>query len=205
MALKPTDIEREIIAFLSKGDRRAIDLAYEHYGNAIYGIVIRVVKSKEVAEEVLQDVFVKIWKNAKRYNKSKGRLFTWFANIARNASIDSIRTARTKREGKTTSIENFVNENIYGTSEIKVEDIGLKKIINSLDPKHRQLVDMAYFQGYTHSELAKELSLPIGTVKSRIRLAIKQLRVKLGDDLSMNPMLGVSIGLILAQLYLSLN
>lgn len=182
MASKPTDIERTIIALLAKGDRSAIDLAYKHYGNAIYGIIIRVVKSKEVAEEVLQDVFVKIWKNAKRYNKSKGRLFTWFANIARNAAIDSIRTARTKREGKTTSIENFVNDNIYGSSEITVEDIGLKKIINSLDSKHRLLVDMAYFQGYTHSELAKELDIPIGTVKSRIRLAIKHLRIKLGDD-----------------------
>ena len=203
MASKPTDIEREIIALLAKEDRRAIDLAYEHYGNAIYGIVIRVVKSKEIAEEVLQDVFVKIWKNAKRYNRSKGRLFTWFANIARNAAIDSIRTARTKREGKTTSIENFVNDNIYGTSEIKIEDIGLKKIINTLDSKHRLLVDMAYFQGYTHSELAKELNIPIGTVKSRIRLAIKQLRVKLGDDLTQTSLLSISMLVILLQNFIN--
>ena len=199
MASEPTDIEREIIALLAKGDRRAIDLAYQNYGNAIYGIIIRVVKSKEVAEEVLQDVFVKVWKNAGRYNKHKGRLFTWFANIARNAAIDSIRTARAKREAKTTSTENFVNENIYGTSEMKIEDVGLKKIINSLDSKHRQLVDMAYFQGYTHSELAKELDIPIGTVKSRIRLAIKQLRDKLDGDLSRTSLLSISMIINLLQ------
>ena len=204
MASNPTDIEREIIALLAKGDRRAIDLAYENYGNAIYGVIVRIVKSKEVAEEVLQDVFVKIWKNADRYNKNKGRLFTWFANIARNAAIDSIRTARAKREAKTTSTENFVNENIYGTSEMNLEDIGLKKIISSLDSKHRQLIDMAYFQGYSHSELAKELNIPIGTVKSRIRLAIKQLRVKLSDDLAWTPLLSITITTILLETFLNL-
>ncbi len=205
MASTVTKIEREIITLLDKGDRRAIDLAYKNYGNAIYGIIIRIVKSKEVAEEVLQDVFVKIWKNAGRYNKSKGRLFTWFANIARNASIDSIRTARTKREAKTASIENHVNDTIYGTTEISIEDMGLKKIIDSLDEKHRLLIDMAYFQAYTHSELAKELNIPIGTVKSRIRLAIKQLRVQLNDDQSKGSLLGISTLLVWAQAYLDLH
>ena len=182
MSINISNTEKEIVAYLEKGDRRAIDIAYKNYGRALYGIILRVVKSGEVAEEILQDVFVKIWINAESYNRSKGRLFTWMSNIARNASIDSIRTARSKREQKTTSIDNPVYENIGGNEEMNVKDFALQKVINSLDEKHRILIDYTYFQGYSQREIEKELGIPLGTVKSRLRLAINQLREKLNDD-----------------------
>ncbi|MFK7774737.1 MAG: RNA polymerase sigma factor [Saprospiraceae bacterium] len=197
MSINISNTEKEIVAYLEQGDRRAIDIAYKNYGRALYGIIIRVVKSSEVAEEVLQDVFIKIWTNAQSYNRSKGRLFTWMSNIARNASIDSIRTARSKREQKTASIENPVYENIGGKEEMNVKDFALQKVINSLDEKHRILIDYTYFQGYSQREIEKELGIPLGTIKSRLRLAINQLREKLNDDQIRN--LLVSIVLFLSM------
>ncbi|MFK8008258.1 MAG: RNA polymerase sigma factor [Saprospiraceae bacterium] len=198
MSLNISTTEKEIVAFLEKGDRRAIDLAYKNYGRALYGIIIRVVESGEVAEEVLQDVFVKIWINAKSYNRSKGRLFTWMSNIARNASIDSVRTARSKREQKTSSIENPVYENVGGKEEMNIKDFALQKVINSLDEKHRILIDYTYFQGYSQREIEKELGIPLGTIKSRLRIAINQLREKLNDDQIRNLLVSIVVLLSLS-------
>ena len=176
------NIENEVVSLLSQRDKRAISLAYRNYADALFGIIIRIVKSKEIAEEVLQDTFLKIWKNANKFDERKGRLFTWFANIARNASIDMIRSARYQQLKKTESIENFVNTNISFGTDSKIKDSGLEKVINSLDGKYRMIIDKLYFEGYSHSELAKEMDIPLGTVKSRLRLAIKELRQKLGDE-----------------------
>lgn len=198
MSTNISSTEKEIVAYLAKGDRRAIDIAYKNYGRALYGIIIRVVKSSEVAEEVLQDVFVKIWINAQSYNRKKGRLFTWMSNIARNASIDSIRTARSKREQKTTSIDNPVYENVGGKEEMNVKDFALQKVINSLDEKHRILIDYTYFQGYSQREIEKELGIPLGTIKSRLRLAINQLREKLNDDQIRNLLVSIVVLLSLS-------
>jgi len=199
MSSNISNIEKEIVEYLVKGDRKAIDLAYKNYGKALYGIILRVVKSNENAEEVLQDVFVKIWINAKSYHRSKGRLFTWMSNIARNAAIDFIRTARSKREQRTNSIENPVYENIGGKEEMNTQDFALKNVINSLDEKHRLLIDLTYFQGYSQREIEKEMGIPLGTVKSRLRLAINQLRDKLGDDQVRNLLLSIVLLLSLAQ------
>jgi len=196
---KITETEKEITKLMALGDRRAVNLTYENYGDTLYGIIRRIVKSEELAEEVLQDVMVKIWINSKKYNRKKGRLFTWLSNIARNASIDCIRSARNNREKKTTSIENFVHDSVGGSEELKFKDSGLEKVVNSLDEKHRILIDMAYFQGYSQSELAKELNIPLGTIKSRLRLAINELRTKLSDDQVRNLLLSIALALTLLQ------
>lgn len=198
MSINISNTEKEIVAYLEQGDRKAIDIAYKNYGRALYGIILRVVKSSEVAEEVLQDVFVKIWTNAESYNRSKGRLFTWMSNIARNASIDSIRTARSKREQKTTSIDNPVYENAGGNEEMNVKDFALQKVIDSLDEKHRLLIDLTYFQGYSQREIEKEQGIPLGTIKSRLRLAVNQLREKLNDDQVRNLLVSIVVFLSLS-------
>ena len=176
------NIETEVIALLSQGDKKAISLAYKNYADALFGIIIRIVKTKEIAEEVLQDTFVKVWSNASKFDKSKGRLFTWFANIARNSAIDMVRSARYQKLQKTDTLENTVHSNITAGANMDIRDAGLEKVINSMDEKYRQIIDKLYFEGYSHSELAKEMDIPLGTVKSRLRLAIKELRQKLGGD-----------------------
>lgn len=199
MSSKTSDLEQQIVLLLSTGDRKAIDLAYQNYSKTLYGVILRIVQSEEVAEEILQDVFVKIWINAKSYNRTKGRLFTWFVNIARNASIDFIRTRRNKESKRTTSIENPVYENVAGSTEMEINDFGLKKVIDSLDEKHRLLIELTYFKGYSQREIEKEFDIPLGTVKSRLRIAVNQLREKLGDEQVRNLLLCIAILLTLAQ------
>jgi len=184
---------------MSRGDRQAVTLTYENYGNTLYGIIRRIVKSEQLAEEVLQDVMVKIWINANKYDRTKGRLFTWLSNIARNASIDTMRSAAISREKRTISIDDSVNSSVDGSEELQIQDAGLAKVINSLDEKHRVLIEMTYFQGYSQRELAKELDIPLGTIKSRLRLAINQLRTKLGDDHVRNLLLSIVLTLSFVQ------
>ncbi len=144
-------------------------------------MIFKIVQSREVAEEVLQDTFIKIWKYSAQYDQSKGRLFTWFANIARNAAIDRVRSADFKKGKKTDSIDAVVSNDSLG-SEMEIVDSGLKDVLDSLDEKYRKLIELVYYQGYSQREIEKEFSIPLGTVKTRLRTAIIELRSKLGKD-----------------------
>lgn len=197
--LNKDQLESQIVSLLQAGNQQAVSLIYQNYSDTLYGLILKVIPSKEIAQEVLQDTFVKIWKNAHQYDSKKGRLFTWFANIARNTAIDRVRSAQFRREQKTGSIESLVQENEYGSEELSVRDSGLKKIIDSLDEKHRVLIELAYFQNYTQREIEKELGIPLGTIKSRIRTAINELRTKLGSDFDQNLL---TLVLILTLIYL---
>ncbi len=170
-------LETIIVSYLQREDQKAIQLIYKNYSAALYGVIFKIVKSENYAQEVLQDSFVKIWRNAKYYDPEKGRLFTWLVRIARNTAIDKIRSAPFKQDKQIQSLNNFHNlQKEIKMSYITIEDSGLKKIIDSLDEKHRTLIDLVYFQGYSQREIEKQLMIPLGTVKSRIRKAIKELR-----------------------------
>lgn len=175
-------IEVQIISLLQQGDKQGISLAYQNYGQALLGIIYKIIPTPELAEEVLQDTFVKIWKYAKQYDSSKGRLYTWFVNIARNTAIDKVRSAGFRKDQKTGSIENLVNTDNAGAEEITLADSGLRTVIQSLDEKYRLLIDLVYFQGYSQREIERELNIPLGTVKTRLRAAMTELRTKLGKD-----------------------
>lgn len=181
---KNKKLEAEIVAFLSKKDKRAISLLYKNYAPALYGIITRMIPSEEVAQEVLQDVFVKVWNNADKYDSSKGRLFTWLAQITRNAALDTFRSGKYQRSTKTETLEPTVynNDRLFSENP-NIKDAGLQKIVNNLDAKYRKVIDYVYFQGYSHSEAAKELDIPLGTLKSRVRIAIQMLRKVLGNEL----------------------
>ncbi len=175
-------LEAQIVDLFARGDERAIPLVYENYSANLYGVISQIVTQEELAKEVLQDTFIKIWKNAKSYDQNKGRIFTWMLNIARRSAIDATRTAAYKKRNKTDSMDapNYYKE--AATTEMYVEDSGLKKIIESLDDKYKEIIDLIYFKGYTHRDIEKELDIPLGTVKSRVRSAIKQLREKLKEE-----------------------
>jgi len=179
---KNKNLEAEIVDLFAKGDERAIPLVYKNYSSNLYGVISQIITQEELAKEVLQDTFIKIWKNAKSYDQNKGRIFTWMLNIARRSAIDATRTAAYKKDYKTDSMDASNYHKKAATTEIYVEDIGLKKIINSLDDKHKIIIDLIYFKGYTHRDVENELEIPLGTVKSRVRSAIKQLREKLKDE-----------------------
>lgn len=160
---------------LQERNELAFNYLYENYSGALYGIVNSIVTDKEIANDVLQNVFVNIWRKIESYDASKGRLFTWMLNIARNASIDEIRSKGFRDSQKNQSIED--NVDIAGASiGPSIDDVGLKKVLTKLKGELRILVDMSYFQGFTHEEISKALNIPLGTVKTRIRSALIQLR-----------------------------
>ena len=196
-------LESQIVSLLQAGDQEAISLIYKHYANTLYGIILKIIPAEELAQEVLQDAIIKIWKNAHQYDKKKGRLFTWFANIARNTAIDTVRSAQFKKSKKTGDLENLVGINEPTEAEAKLVDSGLKKIIDSLDEKHRILIELAYFQGYSQRDIEKELGIPLGTIKSRIRTAIQELRTKLDSDYARNLLTGLMAISILLQYLLN--
>jgi RNA polymerase sigma-70 factor, ECF subfamily len=169
--------EDEIIAALKAGGRNAMNVLYDDYSASLYGVILRIVESDAVAEDILQEVFVKIWQNIGSYNKEKGKIFTWLINIARNSAIDYIRSKSYRMNKQNQSIDNsvrFINQN-YQVSW-KIDHIGLREIVDKLRPDYRILVDKLYFEGYTQEEVSEELHIPLGTVKTRIRAAISRLR-----------------------------
>jgi RNA polymerase sigma factor (sigma-70 family) len=147
----------------------------------LFGAIIRIVKKEEVAEEVLQDVFLKIWDRFANYDPAKGKLFTWMVNVARNQAIDKTRSKEIAKEQKTRGIENVVGR-IEKSEYIEqhIDGIGVADILKNLSQEQRFVVEHLYFKGYSQSELAEEFGIPLGTVKTRLRLAMQQLRMSLG-------------------------
>lgn len=171
--------ETEIIAALKAGDKNALGTVYDRYGAALYGVVLRTVQSPELAEEVVQDVFLKIFRNIDSFDENKGKFYTWAINVARNTAIDATRTSDFRNRQKTDQFD-FVVYRESHPATTKIETIGLREIVGKLDEKHRRVIDLAYFQGYTQTEIEQEMNIPIGTVKTRLRLAIKELRKVFG-------------------------
>ncbi len=143
----------------------------------MYTIIAQLVNDMEVANDVLQEVFINIWRKIESYDPVKGRLFTWMLNIARNASIDTLRSKSYQNTQKNQSLQDKDGWIEGGKSTlVDVDNIGLKKVVHRLKKEYRVLIDLAYFKGYTHEEIAQIENIPLGTVKTRIRNALTQLR-----------------------------
>lgn len=181
----------QLIDRLKVQDRSALESLYDAYGSALFGVVLRIVQSRELAEQVLQDTFLKIWRNAASYDASKGRIFTWMLNIARNTAIDATRTAYFQHYRKTESIDKLVYDS--GGEAMNPEHLGLRELVQRLDGKYRELIELVYFKGYTQDEIARETGIPLGTIKTRLRHAIGELRKIFGHTL-----VGVAIAIALA-------
>ena len=167
--------DTQLVSLLQNKDRKGVSLLYDRYSAALYGVILRIVKAEDMAENVLQDTFVKIWKNIGSYDPSKGRLFTWMLNIARYAAIDFVRSKNYKQDLKTKTIDVSVHTKHMQASTV-IEGIGVREKVKKLELKYREVIDLIYFGGYTQAEVAEHLNLPLGTVKSRARIAIRELR-----------------------------
>jgi RNA polymerase sigma-70 factor (ECF subfamily) len=150
---------------------------YDNYSAAIYGIILRIVRSEEVAQEVMHDAFIKAWKNINSYSAEKGRLYTWLVNISRNTSIDRLRSKEIKKTGKTDSVaDNVYTIDKANSTELSIDGIGLENVLNQLSDELRFVIEQMYFKGYTQIEIAEEFNIPLGTVKTRARTAMRTLR-----------------------------
>jgi RNA polymerase sigma factor (sigma-70 family) len=169
--------EEELVQALRNREKIAIEALYDMYSSSLMGVIARIVIDEAIAEDVLQETFVKIWNSFQSYSTEKGRLFTWMVNIARNMAIDKVRSKDFKNQNKNQDIENnvtFIDEQV--NSVYKPELMGIKDLVEKLKPEQKVILDLVYFKGYTHVEAAEELGMPLGTVKTRLRMAIMQLR-----------------------------
>ncbi|MEA5458082.1 sigma-70 family RNA polymerase sigma factor [Arcicella sp. LKC2W] len=169
--------EDALVVLLQSKDQRGFSILYDNYSSALYGVILKIVRSEEIAADVMQDSFVKIWKNIDAYNRSKGTLFTWILNVARNTAIDRIRSQEFQNSQRNQDIDSNINliDN-QESSQFDVDAIGLKKVVEHLRPEHQQMIELLYFKGYTQAEVADEFGIPLGTVKTRVKAAIVQLR-----------------------------
>jgi RNA polymerase sigma factor (sigma-70 family) len=167
--------EGELVALLKQRDEAAFNYLYDHYSGSLYAIILNIVPDRELSNDLLQEVFVKIWRQIETYDSTKGRLFTWMLNIARNASIDAIRSKSFQHSQQNRELtENVYNEG--GSTQTNTDKIGLRKIVNKLKEEYRVLVELSYFEGFTQDEISKMLKIPLGTVKTRLRTALIQLK-----------------------------
>lgn len=173
---KTTYSEQELVALLNQQDNDAFNYLYDHYSGALFTIVNQIVPDKDTASDVLQEVFVNIWKKIDSYDAAKGRLFTWMLNIARNAAIDKVRSKGYRDNQRNQPMAESESSGMGMSTNPMINDVGLKKVLTTLNEEYRKLIDLSYFQGFTHEEIAKMMEIPLGTVKTRIRSAISQLR-----------------------------
>ena len=177
MTEQTTYSEDQLVDLIRQGNQQAFSYLYDKYHKALLGIIIVYTESQEEAEDILQTTFVKIWNNFSLYEEVKGRLYTWMLNIARNSAIDHTRSRQAKNNTKNQSIDNNVYElNKKYQYHENYDHIGLQTVLGKLREDHQLIIKMAYFEGYTHEEVSKELNMPLGTVKTKIRQAIISLR-----------------------------
>jgi RNA polymerase sigma factor (sigma-70 family) len=168
--------EQELVAALKKHDNFAFKYLYIHYRVALYNIIIQLVPNTEAANDILQEVIVAIWKNIDKYDSGKGRLFTWLHIITRNTTINTIRSKNFKVHSKNENLADVVSIIDKKGQVQNIDLIGLRKQVYLLREDYKNVLELSYFNGYTQEEVAKTLNIPIGTVKTRLRNALIELR-----------------------------
>ena len=167
----------QLISKFQEKDVRSFEKLYEMYADSMFGVIYNIVRNKEEAQEVLQDVFVKAWNSSSSYSAKKGRFFTWLLNIARNSAIDKIRSKSFKQGKQNLDATFFVDIlESYDNLDAKIDVNSLKKYIKALRDTCKNLIELLYFKGYTQKEASEELKMPLGTVKTNNRKCISELR-----------------------------
>jgi RNA polymerase sigma-70 factor (ECF subfamily) len=159
------------IGLLKQGDKSALYALYDKYSAALYGVVLRMCRDKELSEDLLQEIFLTIWKKIDQYDASKGKFYTWAYRIARNKTLNALRKADTLIQNEDMSVYKDIKE-----EELPQEYDALNGVINKLEDHHQKVIELVYFKGYTHREAHKLMGVPLGTFKSYVRQALVQLR-----------------------------
>jgi RNA polymerase sigma factor (sigma-70 family) len=173
----PEQKENDLLQSLTCNDPRRFSELYDNFSAALFGLIMRWIRDTEVAENLLQDVFMKAWRCREQYDASKGRLYTWLYNITRCICIDYLRS-KAHRLNKASMLSDNVAV-IIPTGNIdspQPDTIGLRKLVNTLRREERELIELMYFKGFTQREIATMMNVPLGTVKTRMSRAIRNLR-----------------------------
>ncbi len=169
-----------LVEQMTAGDESALAALYDRYAGVLYGLLVRILKDTHAAEEVLQDLFLQLWRTASRYDASRGSMTAWLMVIARNRAISRLR--RGNRHAVADDAEGFLLENLPAAGNLEEEAARLqmatrlRAAMASLPGEQREALELAYFEGMTQTEIAERTGAPLGTVKSRVRAALQSLK-----------------------------
>ena len=167
-------IEKQIVTLLQNSDKKAISLLYKYYADALLGVIKKVITDDDTAQDVLQETFVKIWRYAKKYDPSKAKLFTWLYRIAYNTAIDKVRSLKNKKNNEVQMETSSVYK--VTSNELNQDVLDIKKHLSSLDEKYQIVINALFFEGMTQQEASDELDIPLGTIKSRLKIGLRELK-----------------------------
>jgi RNA polymerase sigma-70 factor (ECF subfamily) len=177
-----TLLESHIVELLQERNEKAISLLYEHYGDTLFGVANKVVRNEELAQDVLQESFVKIWKKSDTYDPAKAKLFTWLFRITRNTAIDKLRSANAKTDKEIQiDISNVYN---LGVESIRPEFMDVRENLDKIEAKYQIVLEALFFQGMTQQEASDELDIPLGTIKSRLKIGLRELKKIYGSSMT---------------------
>jgi RNA polymerase sigma-70 factor (ECF subfamily) len=178
--------EEQLMRMIASRDASALERLYDRYEKTVYAFAYRFAGEAMLAEEIVQELFMRIWNHAERYDVSQGKLTTWMFAITRNIAIDQLRKRQNRTAAQTSEsveLDQLADEGESPEEQFDRKWVGeeVKAAVRQLSGDQRQVLELVYYQGFTHQEVSERQGIPLGTVKSRIRLAMKQLKDRLGD------------------------
>ena len=180
--------DQDLLAHIVRGRKEALEVLYERYSGAVYSLAVHMLRDRGAAEEVAQDAFFNVWRRASSFRPERGKVTAWLFSIAHHRVIDEVRRRRRREQTQVFHDVDLINQPADETGDpvmyamLQVKRSILKEAMEALRPEQRDVVVLAYYGGLTHTEIAHRLSQPLGTVKTRMRLALKKLREVLGPQ-----------------------
>lgn len=186
MSLSALD-DAALLETLSRGSREAVAVLYDRYGRIVFGIALHLVGDRETAEEITQDVFTSVWRNAATYRADRSGVATWISRITRNRAIDELRRRGSRPESRSVAWETDPGADTARADPAELTEAALERrrvraALAALPAGQREALALAWFQGLSHGEIAEALEQPLGTVKTRIRLGLHRLKQLLGPE-----------------------
>jgi RNA polymerase sigma-70 factor (ECF subfamily) len=189
MVASVEDEARELFEQMAYGHRPALERLYDRHAHLVFALALRVLRNQADAEEVVQEVFLQVWREAARYDPARGTPQAWLVMLARTRAIDKLRAARRlgQHRRETAFMEETVVESPRSTDDQVADRQLVLGVLSGLSPAHRQVLELAYYEGLTQTEIAARTGLPLGTVKTRIRMGLEHLRAALHEKRAAAP------------------
>jgi RNA polymerase sigma-70 factor, ECF subfamily len=177
--------DEDVMQLVRRGDARAFEVIYERHSGAAFSLAYRMMGTRAGAEDVTQDAFLSMWRSGARYDRARGSVRTWVLGIVHHRAIDALRRATVhdrRRAGDEGIEERFEARERTDAEASRREEAGIvRSALSALPPDQVQVIELAYFGGFTHTEIADMLDAPVGTVKGRMRLGLKKMKAQLGE------------------------
>lgn len=183
--------DRALLRRIVAKEPQALGELYDHYNQLLFGLILSILKKRTEAEDLLQEVFTQIWEKADQFDAQSGSGYTWICTLTRNKAIDRLRSKVYKEQKKQSSSldDDDVHITLYSSDNNPLEDTILneraalvKQAMEQLSDKQREVIEVAYFEGKSQSEISEEFDVPLGTIKTRMRDAMIKLRTLLADE-----------------------